>query len=372
MLIRKIDIRNFQAHQRLILDLEQFTAIVGPSSAGKSAVLRALSWMFHGDWDSTYPNDPEQDTSIAIQLENGDIWARFRKGKSNRAMYRKPGEKPLTYMDFGEIIPGLLDAVNVRPIKLGTGKVNLNFSMQDDPIFMVHESKPAKAQWIGRLYGAHIVNSMLRMMAKDKRSIEADKKASEDEEGRLRNELLNYVGLDEQAEAIAKTKGLLDRLQQLSECQMQLFVVMQDYESLKKGAHYLEADTDGLRIALARLEDLKVAQDAALSVQREEWSLAQSRVAGADTAAIRSDLNVLVAARAKLVEYRQIEDAFEEATQSRHAITNRMEAITPRLESLRKEMKDTLFAEGKCPLCQSKPKKIDQEAIANNLKELIA
>lgn len=371
MLIRKIDIRNFQVHKKLTFELDMFTLLVGPSSAGKTTALRGLAWLFYGDWDQTFPNDPELDTSVAIQLENGDIWARFRKGKSNRAIYRKPGEKPLVYQDFGDIVPGLLEAVNVRPIKLGTGKVNLNFSMQDDPIFMVHDSKPAKAQWIGRLYGAHIINSALRLMAKDKRALEAEKKASEDEEARLRAELLNYEGLEEQSAALDKVDLLLIKLMELNNCQSFMTAIMQDHEAIKNGARILDADTDGIKIDLARLEMFRVAQDIRLSVQREEWALAQSKVGRIDTAALRAEVDSLQAAKAKLEEYRQVEDAFEEVTHSRHAITNRMEAILPQLDALRASMKDYLFAEGRCPLCMSKPKKIDVESITNNLHTLV-
>lgn len=371
MLIRKITIKNFQAHKNLSLDLAEFTAIVGPSSAGKSAILRALSWLFYGDWDATYPNDAEQETAIAIQLDNGTIWGRFRKGKRNWAMCRKPGEKPLTYQDFGELVPGLLEEFNVRPIKLGTGKVNLNFSMQDDPIFMVHESKPAKAQWIGRLYGAHILNQMLRLMAKDKRSIEADKKAAEDEEGRLRAELTKYVGLEEQAAELDRASDLIKELAELNDCQAQLTTILQDREAIKKGAHFLDADTDGLKIDLARLSDLRAAQDAVLSVKREEWTLGQNHYANVDTTQLRADLEQLADTMAKLVECRKVAAELETVTQERYKLTSLAEVLDPRIDLLRSDMKAALFTEGKCPLCQSKPKSLDMGEVQERLKELV-
>lgn len=372
MLIKKITLKNFQAHQSLSLDLDQFTAIVGPSSAGKSAILRALSWLFYGDWDATYPNDPEQETAIAIQLADGTIWGRYRKGKRNWAACRKPGEKAVVYQDFGEIIPGLLEELNVRPIRVGTSKVNLNFSMQDDPIFMVHESKPAKAQWIGRLYGAHIINMMLRLMSKDKRSIESEKNKVDDEVSKLNADLSKYDGLDEQAQELDHVKDLIGRLSDMNEARRQMLSIMADYEIIKKGSHLLEANTERLRIDLARLEQLRAAQDAILSVQREEWSLNQSRhLLGADTESIRADIAKLVKSRDDKEAYLRTEDEFQEITESRHAMTARLEVLNPRLEKLRKDMQDSLFEEGRCPLCSSKPKKLDMEAVTHNLKELV-
>lgn len=372
MLIKKITLKNFQAHKALTLDLAEFTAITGPSSAGKSAVLRALAWLFYGDWDKTYPNDPELDTAVAIQLENGTIWGRFRKGNRNWAMCRRPGEKPLTYQDFGELVPGLLEEINVRPIKIGTSKVNLNFSMQDDPIFMVHESKPAKAQWIGRLYGAHIVNMMLRLMAKDKRAIESDKKTAEDEETRLRSELSAYEGLEEKAQELSSIGNLINLLDSLKDCQDMLSDIMRSHEIIKKNAHILDADIDGMRIDLAKLEMYRAAQDERLSVQRKEWAINQCRhILDADIESIRKELEDLRGAREKLKEYRALENEFESITRQRHSLTNRMEEILPQIESHRHKIRHNLFSSGTCPVCQSKPLKIDSEAMIQNMNGII-
>ena len=123
-----------------------------------------------------------------------------------------------------------------------------------------------------RLLELACLNQMLRLMAKDKRSIEADKKAAEDEEGRLRTELVKYVGLEEQAAELERASGLIKELAELNDCQAQLTAILQDREAIKRGSHFLDADTDGLKIDLARLADLRAAQDAVLSANREEWA----------------------------------------------------------------------------------------------------
>lgn len=372
MLIRKITLKNFQAHKNLTLDLDEFTALVGPSSAGKSAVLRAMAWLFYGEWDKTYPNDLELDTAVAIQLDNGTIWGRFRKGARNWAMCRKPGEKPLTYQDFGEFVPGLLEELNLRPIKLNNDKVNLNFSMQDDPIFMVHESKPAKAQWIGRLYGAHILNQMLRLMSKDKRAIESEKRTAEEEAERLQSELAKYAGLEEQAAAIGRVGELLDRLQALLDCQERMAVILQDREAIKKGAWMFTVDTDGTRQEIARLELLRAVQEARTSIVREELTLEQfSHLTGADTASIRADITALAATTAKMTEYYGLSKELEDVGVALARAERNLAEAGPRAEALRGAIKEALFAEGRCPLCQSKPKKLDMDAVTTNLKTLI-
>jgi DNA repair exonuclease SbcCD ATPase subunit len=370
MIIRKITIKNFQIHKILNLELGNFTALVGPSSAGKSSILRALCWLLYGDWDKTYPNDPEKETAIAIQLENGTVWGRVRKGTHNSAFRRRPGEKAEVYQSFKDTIPGLMDELNVKPIKIGTSSINLNFSMQDDPIFMVHESKPAKAQWIGRLYGAHILNNMLRLMAKDKRSIESDKKNVEDEEARLRKELTKYEGLEEQATALEHVDGLLRRLQEMIGCQAELLDILQDREAIKLGSHFLEADTEGLKISIARLQDLAAARDAFLSVKREEWALNQSQYLKADTTQIRAEIAQLDKAQALLDEHRKLNGEASQTGIELSSIGSKLDKAGLRITALRKTIQESLFTDGRCPLCHSKPRKLDMDAVVVNLKEL--
>ena len=371
MTIKRITLKNFQIHKNITIDLSDFTAIVGPSSAGKSAILRALSWLFYGEWDSTYPNDPEQETAIAIQLHNGTVWGRFRKGKRNWAMVKHPGEKSIAYQDFGDIIPGILDEVNVRPIKVGPSRVNLNFSMQDDPIFMVHESKPAKAQWIGRLYGAHIINQMLRIMSKDKRAVESEKKNIESEAERLREELDRYSDLEAESATLDRIMDSIAMLEQLVECQRSMTEITIDYDAIKNGKSILGADTDKLRIDIVRLEDLVAAQNEALSVAREEFALNQSRSLKADTNQLRLDLERLQAAREELAQYRECNHELREVGAELKECLKSIKSREDYLEIACRDVTNSMFSSGRCPICSSKPRKLDSGEVSKNLKALM-
>ena len=253
MVIKKISLRGFQAHEKLDLELGDFSAVVGPSSAGKSSILRALMWLLYGEWDKTYPRDQDKETAVAIQLENGTTYIRIRKGAKNTAHIRRPGQKSVCYQDFGDFIPGLLEELNVRPIKVGTARINLNFSNQDDPIFIIHESKPTKAQWLGRLYGAHVINNMLRLMSKDKRTAEAERLAAKDEVRELRDRMKSYDGIEEQISDLDKTKNSVYKLNTMYECRGSLKAILRDSEWLRNRKGILKADTDGLKRDITRL-----------------------------------------------------------------------------------------------------------------------
>ena len=126
MKITAIDIQNFQAHKRTRIPLTGFTMLVGLSSAGKTSCMRALQFFFYGEWDQTYPNDPEKATAVAIELEDGTKVIRLRKGAVNSAAIIRNNETT-KFKSFGAVIPGIFNLVNVRPIDIGNKEVNLNF-----------------------------------------------------------------------------------------------------------------------------------------------------------------------------------------------------------------------------------------------------
>ena len=366
MIITRIEIKNFQAHEYLKLELDEFTAVVGPSSSGKSAILRALSWLFYGDWDKTYPNDPEKTTIVAIALSNGAAYSRFRKGSKNWAVVRKPGEKPQPpFQDFGDVIPGLLEDLNIKPIKIGDKKINLNFSNQDDPVFMINESKPTKAQWIGRLYGAHIINQMLREMSKDKRAAESERKAAEEEVAKLQKDLSKYADIPQRESALERIGESMGRLAEFKSCQTAMWDVMKGTEEIKKYRTLLKTDLKAIRDdveLLGELVELRRDRDLIEVLQR---NLERSR------GLLGVDLNKL---KADVLRYQEIMEA--RVAKSKLALLDKehkcgLALLVQQLSAHMENLKDVVFKDGECPLCNHKSKKISREKILINLKTLM-
>lgn len=384
-MIRVVEISNFQSHTKTRLDLGMFTAIVGPSSSGKTGVMRALLWLFHGDWDATYPNDPSKPTAVAVELDDGTRIVRMRHGDDNRAAIQKPGSPPLKFRDFGYVIPGIFDIMNMRPIQSGDRKVNLQFSTQDEPLFMLSESysKPARAQWIGRLYGAHVVNSMLRLLARDKKDAEASIKALETERRGLQEHLKAFEGLGATETLLARSEAILRSFKAISAVKASISGLNAQRDELSRHQWALSLDTDSIKKSLKKLDKIKklsqefarVAADSvavlaplsAIPVDLSSFRMAITRLGSLRklSAAVRGyresgirllseckrwatiglentkaglrRLSVLRVARdglaATAVELERVQD--EIARSSKRAI----------------EIKDAMFADGRCPLC---------------------
>jgi hypothetical protein len=213
--ITKIELQNFQSHKHTVLELALTTAFVGESNSGKSSVERALSWLFYNIWDPGYPQNPDKATGVAIVLKSGTVVARYRTGDKNRAVIRRAGQEPEKFKQFGDEIPGVFDLINTRVIQVNKRKINLNFSRQGDSIFMIGESRPSKAHWLGRLYGAHVINSMLRLMGSDRKELDKKQASLDKELTAAMERLKGYDDLPDQEASINAVMGDLGGLREL-------------------------------------------------------------------------------------------------------------------------------------------------------------
>lgn len=312
-IISEIETINFQSHKSVRLELDAFTAFVGPSSAGKTVVERALSWVFYNDWDASYPNDSALPTTVRLKTASGYTIIRQRLGDKNTAKIVPPGaveDDVQWFKDFGDEIPGVFDVINARPLSVGKVKLDLNFSRQDPDakgqakVFLIGESKPAKAQLLGRLYGAHVVNTMLRLMSKDKLDQGKRLKELEKDAAAARARLADYADLPAHEAALQRAEraqtdlglivGLKARIQQLRA----------DFEAISGRRWLTRFDFAGLNARLAAYADLAglrrqvralIAEAAALRPRR--WLLA------ADLAGVKKRLenvNDLVTLRGKI------------------------------------------------------------------------
>ena len=365
--IKKITISNFQAHKRMTIHLDDFSFIVGLSSAGKTTIMRALEWLLYGEWDKTYPNDINEEVAVAIQLDDDTLVGRFRLKDANKAAVKLPDGRILKYKDFGDTIPGIFDLLNVRPIKVGDREVNLNFSQQDEPIFMVHESwsKPAKAQWIGRLYGAHIINSMVRFATSDKREAEADRKRAEAEVNSLKSALIEFKGIEAAEKALKMAQDGLDRLGAMESCKAELGAITEAAEALHAGAPILKFDPAQVRADVVKLVE-------ANSIMTELEDLAKISVEMSDKDGLLVfDPKALHAALERLAGLYEALAVSVSLPMKEADLVKSLAKTEKELKKARVSVKEAVMADGHCPICMSKPKKLAPEELAERLRNFV-
>lgn len=153
-MLNKIKIQNFQAHKKLIVELDpRVTTIVGSSDTGKSAVIRALRWLCQNS-PSGEAFIREGSEGCTVTLEFDDHRISRRKGKGTNE-YVVDGE---TLKSFGSSVPEPASKLlNVSP---------LNFQQQHDPPFWFSDSAGQVSKNLNSIVDLELIDESLSRINK--------------------------------------------------------------------------------------------------------------------------------------------------------------------------------------------------------------
>ena len=220
MTLKSLTIRNFQAHEELAVGLDpRATVIVGPTDAGKSAILRALRWLcLNRPSGEAFVKDGEDGCEVTLRAEGHDVARERGKGVNS---YRLGGK---VYQSFGADVPGdITKALNVGPE---------NFACQHDAPFWFMLSPGEVSKELNRIVDLGMIDSALAFIAAEARKEKYAAQAAEDrlaasEDARKRlewagdadRELAELEGRErEAAEAAESARTLKSTLGRIMEC----------------------------------------------------------------------------------------------------------------------------------------------------------
>lgn len=211
-----VEIRGFQSIEHLSIRIDGFTALVGRSNIGKSAVVRAIkcaltntlgtSFVRHGV-DCVRATRKAKtcrcQSSVHLKAEGFDLL--WEKGDSinryffNGQQYDKPGHG----------IPEFLTDNGFAPVKIGEDVGSIQIADQFFPIFLLNQSGPAAAEAVSDVARLDRVLGATRLVEKDRREVVATRKVREKDAEELHKRLEAYDGLDP---ALAQAQGVAGQL----------------------------------------------------------------------------------------------------------------------------------------------------------------
>ncbi|WP_143298556.1 AAA family ATPase [Carboxydothermus islandicus] len=209
MYLEKLILVNFQSHKYSEFNFAPgLNVIVGESDRGKTAVIRALRWLFYNEpKGSEFIRVGEKEARVTAYFSNGLIVSRERSDRKNRYVLIKPGEAPVVFEKFGQDVPPeISEVLGVQKIRLDKDwEVALNLSTQLEPPFLLFESATRKAKAIGQFQGVHLLDYAAKNVSRDIRNI--------DEEIRYKN--TEIAALKEKLEEFSDLPHLFARLNNL-------------------------------------------------------------------------------------------------------------------------------------------------------------
>lgn len=199
----RVEVKNFQSIEQEVIEIDGFSAVVGRSNIGKSAVVRAIKAALTGSSDDSYvrhgplclrlvKGTKTCKCSCTVHIIGPGLDLLWEKGDAvNRYVYNT-----VEHTVVGRGTPEFL-ADEFSLVKLGDEKELLQVSDQFRPIFILNRSGTVVADVLSDVAKLDQINVAARLAEKDRKEASATRKVREKDILELRGDLLKYDGLDD-------------------------------------------------------------------------------------------------------------------------------------------------------------------------------
>ena len=218
--IKKLSLRNFQSHRETDLEFSPgLNIIVGPSDQGKSAIIRALRWLFYNEPRGTgFIRVGETRCQVRVELSNGVAVERIRdeSGRINRYILEVPGEEAMVFERFNREVPlEVKKALGIQKLVVDRDKaLEINLAGQLEAPFLLEETGSTRSKVLGRMANLHIIDAAQRETNRDiGQALQEISRLDEDIASLM--QLQEYADLEEEELRLQKLEHLLQRLTEL-------------------------------------------------------------------------------------------------------------------------------------------------------------
>jgi len=216
MWLKKIELENFQKHEKFEADFVQGVNILsGETDAGKSCIVRAIKWvMFNEPKGELVRRIGSDRTSVSITLDNDVKIQRLKSNTENAYIVVKDGEEN-RYDAIGKNVPvDVTNILGVSRMEVDKESLMLNIAPQIALPFLLKDSGTFRMKVFNKLTGNDILDDVAKSFNKDLLRIGRDEKANQ-EALEKKDEIFsktNKIKRDKEI-ILDEVKPLLDRLQ---------------------------------------------------------------------------------------------------------------------------------------------------------------
>jgi hypothetical protein len=264
----EVEIRNFQSIEEACFKIDGYTALVGRSNIGKSALVRAIRSALTGASGTAFVRHGpgclrrlkkskacKCYSSVHLKGQNFDLL--WQKGDSvNRYTFNG---RVYDRADRGT--PEFLQPF-FTPVKVGDKQEVLQVSDQFTPIFLLDQSGGVVADVLSDVAHLDRINVAMRLAERDRKEAVSTRKIRENDIAKLQKQVERFDGLDEVS---GRVQGVEDSLAAIDSKKGELDIILK----------FLETGS-ALAIGIQRLErasKVEVPDAILLSDKRGSWDL---------------------------------------------------------------------------------------------------
>jgi len=200
-------IYNFLGHKETVIPLsEGVNALIGATGQGKSAVFKALGWLFNNrptgeEYRSWWGGNPQVEIATKEGLLIGRKRIYGKKTKTDDYYYIQEDTEKNRLRNFGNGSPPqkVLDLLNLSEV---------NFQQQLDPAFLISNNSGEVARYLNRVAHLDIIDEVLSIAASEIRNEKAELNRFEIELKENEEKIKEYDWLKDAEKDIAKLENI--------------------------------------------------------------------------------------------------------------------------------------------------------------------
>lgn len=235
-MLERVEVHGWQSLRSLDLALGRFTVIVGPSSSGKSALMRAIRAVacnVRGGQSIT-----RGCAKAAVTLYTAEHVVTLERSATSgcyRVVDRASGLEQVYTKLGGQVPDEVTRALRIQPV--APGAVSINFAGQFDRPFLLDESGATAARILGELTNVSTIFNAVREANRRRNTYAATLRTREDDIASVRQRLGAFTGIVNRARVVASCEQLAARAGQLVG---HIESLGQALETLERAEHLLE------------------------------------------------------------------------------------------------------------------------------------
>jgi exonuclease SbcC len=225
--ITKIRLENFQDHEDSTMDFTSgINLIVGSSDAGKSAILRAINFVFHNNLKGdSFIRHGSSECRVTIKFSDGVEVTRIKGGDVNSYTLTDLEGNQHTFAKIGTSVPDEIKKHLGQP-PLDDKKRPISYADQMSNLFLVDLSSTDLPRTLSELTGIQNLQTAAETLSKNARSFDRIIKDKTDKVTKLENDLDEYSYVTKDLEAI-------------EEIETQLVNINSKIEKTNKARHFI-------------------------------------------------------------------------------------------------------------------------------------
>ena len=242
--LERLVITNFQSLGSVDLELDRFSVLVGPSSSGKSAVLRAIKAVARNVQSPAAVSHGQ--SSFRVEAHFSDCVVTVERGKA-KSNYELDGE---VYPKSGTSVPG--DVISRLRMPTAAG-LELSLAGQFDRPFLLAETGSAAAKVLGELTNASLLMEAAREANRRRQEHERLAKLRAKDVEAVKARMAEYQGLAEEKALLIEARTLVDEARDLNSVLVRLAHSIETAELAEKVAQAARDQASNVPDAQAEL-----------------------------------------------------------------------------------------------------------------------